>query len=136
MDKLHGSSKKIRNYIINIARNAAIDIYRENKRRLEYEVHLETDDEYDEMSDDGKRKIELSTQSFEKELFAKYDRLKVLESIDKMENKDKIYIKEHYYDGLTGKQIAESHGISEQSAWKRIYRSIDKLKELFFEEGE
>ena len=136
MGKLHGESKKTRNYIINIARNAAIDIYRENKRKLEYEIPLETDDEDDEISDSGKRKKELSTESFEKELFAKYDRLKVLSSLEKMEDNDKIYIKEYFYEELAGKKIAEKHGISEQAAWKRIYRSIDKLKEIFLEGGE
>lgn len=132
MNKLNGSSKETRNYIINIARNSAINIYRDNKKRMQYEVSLYADDEDDKTGDGRKENRELSTESFENELFAEYDRIKVLKSIDKMENKDKVYINEYYFRGLTGRQIAENHGISEQAAWKRIYRSLAKLKEIFF----
>ena len=42
---------------------------------------------------------------------------------------DGTIIKEHIFYGLTMKEIAERHDISEDTAWKRYYRSMGKLKE-------
>ena len=135
LDKLSRDSEKNKNYIINIARNTAISLYRQNKDIMEHEIPLETDDEdSDDMEHSRRHYKELSVESFENELFAKYDRIKVLNSLMKLDRKYSVYIKDYYFKRLSGKQIAEKHGISEDAAYKRIYRSVEKLKEIFMAE--
>lgn len=132
IDKITDISDKTRNYIINIARNSAISIYRSNRKRNQCQISLDAYED-DDTDENGKKCKELSVESFENELFAEYDRLNVLKALDKLDSKYKIYIDDHFYKGLTCKQIAEKHGITEQAAWKRIYRSVAKLKDIFFE---
>ena len=44
--------------------------------------------------------------------------------------------KEYYFEELPITQIAEKHGISVEAAYKRVYRSLDRLKKIFMKQEE
>ncbi len=134
INKITGPPEKTKNYITKIARSSAIDIYRKYEKIRQNEIALIEETINDENDNGIKSDIEseLSIDSFEQTIFLKYDRIRLLKSLDRLDKKYSIFIKEYYYDGLTISQIAEKHGISETAAYKRLYRSIDKLKKIFF----
>ena len=135
-DKISDSPEKTENYIRKIAQSAAINIYRKNEKIWKNEIPL-SDNEKDE--NDGERTVrgkkELSVESFEKDLFYKFDRELLLKALDKLDRKYVGIIEEYYYEELTAPQIAEKHGISEDAAYKRLYRAVEKLKVIFLKEG-
>jgi len=135
-DKISDSPEKTENYIRKIAQSAAINIYRKNEKIWKNEIPL-LDNEKDE--NDGERTVrgkkELSVESFEKDLFYKFDRELLLKALDKLDRKYVGIIEEYYYEELTAPQIAEKHGISVDAAYKRLYRAVDKLKIIFLKEG-
>lgn len=135
-DKISDSPEKTENYIRKIAQSAAINIYRKNEKIWKNEIPL-LDNEKDE--NDGertvRRKKELSVESFEKDLFYKFDRKLLLKALEKLDRKYAVIIEEYYYEELTVPQIAEKHGISVDAAYKRLYRAVDKLKMIFLKEG-
>ena len=135
-DKISDSPKRAEKYIKKIAQSAAIDIYRKNEKIRQNETPL-VEDEKDR--NDNERTIhiknELSVKSFEKDLFYKFDRELLLKALDKLDKKYVGIIEEYYYEELTAPQIAEKHGISEDAAYKRLYRAVEKLKVIFLKEG-
>lgn len=135
-DKVPGSPDKKEKYIRRIARNVAIDIYRKNKKIKQSEIPLIDSCDTDE-KDNGKKKSsikELSVESFENSILRKYDIIWLYESLDKLDTKDSEYIKEYYFEELPITQIAEKHGISVEAAYKRVYRSLDRLRKIFMKQ--
>ena len=59
------------------------------------------------------------------------DRALLLDSLNDLDEKNSIYIYEYYYKKMSYEQIAKKHGLSNEAAKKRVYRSIEKLKEIF-----
>ena len=53
--------------------------------------------------------------------------------LKQLDNKKSVYIYDFYFDKLTIKEIAEKHNINEDTAKKRIYRSVEDLRRLYFE---
>ena len=135
-DKISDSPEKAEKYITKIAQSAAIDIYRKNEKIRQNETPL-VEDEKDR--NDNERTIhiknELSVESFEKDLFYEFDRKLLLKALEKLDRKYAVIIEEYYYEELTAPQIAEKHGISEDAAYKRLYRAVEKLKVIFLKEG-
>ena len=59
----------------------------------------------------------------------------LIESLDDLDEKYSVYIREHYYEGMAYEEIAEKHGITKEVAKKRVYRSVDKLRKIFYAKG-
>ena len=135
-DKISASPEKAENYIRKIAQSAAINIYRKNEKIRKNETPL-AGNEKD--GNDNERRIsakkDLSVESFEKDLFYEFDRELLLKALGKLDRKYAEIIEEYYYVELTAVQIAEKHGISEDAAYKRLYRAVDRLKVIFIKEG-
>lgn len=118
-------------YTVRTAVNAAIDIYRKYDRIWDNEIPIrdnETSGE-DEAVNSGGYFREWRTESFEDEVLEKIEIEKLFTELNEMGKDDGTIIKEHIFYGLTMKEIAERHDISEDTAWKRYYRSMGKLKE-------
>lgn len=135
-DKISDSPEKAENYIKKIAQSAAINIYRKNEKIWKNEIPLV---ENEKNRNDNERRPsggkELSVESFEKDLFYEFDRKLLLKALGKLDRKYAEIIEEYYYEELTAVQIAEKHGISEDAAYKRLYRAVDRLKAIFLKEG-
>lgn len=50
------------------------------------------------------------------------------DEVERLGATDKIIIKMKYFDGFTGKQIAETLGETEQWVFRRIYKVMDKIR--------
>ena len=134
--KIPDNSEKTRKYIVKTARNSAIDIYRKNRKTRKFEIIIYEETE----TNDGDNKNvnlkkELSVESFEDMLFKEYDKIKLVESLEKLGEKYSIYLKEYYYDELSMREIAQKHGISEDAAKKRVHRSLERLRNIFLRKG-
>ena len=81
--------------------------------------------------DKGTLSITVSKPEDADKLFNLLDIENLREAIEEMGEEENVYIREFYYEGLTARQIAERHDISLAAAWKRLYRSIDKLRKIF-----
>ena len=137
-DKIPGSPDKKEKYRRRIAKNAAIDLYRKNEKIRQNEIPLIDRCDTDE-KDNGKKKRdikELSVESFENSIIRGYDRIRLYESLEKLDIKYSEYIEEYYLEELSITQIAEKHDISVEAAYKRIYRSLDRLKKIFMKQEE
>ena len=137
-DKIPGSSDKKEKYIRRIAKNAAIDLYRKNERIRQNEIPLIDRCDTDE-KDNGKKKNiikNISVESFENSILKGYDRIRLYESLEKLDIKYSEYIEEYYLEELPITQIAEKHEIGVEAAYKRIYRSLDRLRKIFMKQEE
>lgn len=136
VDKIKHTPEKAKRYLLKTAYSSAIDLYRKNKRIRNYEIPL-ADKEADDLAleQNGVNPNEICVESFEKKLFEKYDRIRLYDSLAKLRKREQEYIKAYYYDELTIHQIAQKHGISEAAAKKRVYRSVKKLRDIFFRKG-
>ena len=63
----------------------------------------------------------------------KSEKEKLHKLLKQLDNKKSVYIYDFYFDKLTIKEIAEKHNINEDTAKKRIYRSVEDLRRLYFE---
>ncbi len=126
LDKVGKNEEKTRHYVLKVVRHFTIDAYRKNRQIKSHEIPL---DEIEE-NDDG-----FSVESFENTVLKKYEVRDQLEALDRLSEKHRKYIKEYFYEELTMKQIAEKHGISEDAAKKRVYRSIAVLRKVFLRKG-
>ena len=126
IDKVGKNEEKTRNYVLKVVRHFTIDAYRKNRQIKSHEIPL---DEIEE-NDEG-----FSVESFENMLLKKYEVIELLETMDSLSEKHRKYIEEYFYEELTMKQIAEKHGISEDAAKKRVYRSIDSLRKIYLKKG-
>ena len=50
------------------------------------------------------------------------------DEVERLGPQDKIIIKLKYFDGFTGKQIAEPFGETEQWVFRRIYKLMDEIR--------
>ena len=130
--------EKVKNYIIKAARNAAIDIYRNNRYIHKYEVPIPEEGDPEDINNHvrkGKLPNGLYTESFEDEVLRGLDRTVLLKALEKLPPKHMKYIRDRYYENMTMQQVAEKYGITEDAAKKRVYRGIEKLKGLYKKEG-
>lgn len=130
--------EKVKNYIIKAARNAAIDIYRNNRYIHKHEVPFPEEGDPEDINNHvrkGKLPNGLYTESFEDEVLRGLDRTVLLKALEKLPPKHMKYIRDRYYENMTMQQVAEKYGITEDAAKKRVYRSLDKLKVLYEKEG-
>ena len=137
MDKIIKLYPDVKNYIAKIAYNSAINEYRKAQRILKNEVPFPDEEDVDDEEERVRSStlIDLSAESFEEALFRKHDRIRLLEVLGKLDDKYSVYIQEHFFESLTMRQIAERHGIREEAAKKRVQRSVEKLKDMFFKKG-
>ncbi len=137
IEKITDISERTKKYIVKIARNSAIDIYRKNQKTKKYEIIISEESEFDEYN--AMKSVYLSKESssepFEEVLIRKFDRIKLIESLEQLDEKHKVFLREYYYDELSMKQIAQKHGISEEAAKKRVHRSVNKLQKIFLKKG-
>ena len=137
IDKVAALNEKARRYIIKTARSCAIDVYRSYRNIYSKEIPLAREREEDDEEDDSHEKRAyqvLYVDSFEEELFRRYDRIKLLESLKKLDGKKRSFILDRFYGKMSMKQIAEKHGISEEATKKRVSRSLDELRKIYFKE--
>ena len=130
--------EKVKNYIIKAARNAAIDIYRNNRYIHKHEVPFPEEGDPEDINNHvrkGKLPNGLYTESFEDEVLRGLDRTVLLKALEKLPPKHMKYIRDRYYENMTMQQVAEKYGITEDAAKKRVYRGIEKLKGLYKKEG-
>ena len=129
--KLPVSPDDIAAYIVRTAVNAAIDIYRKYDKIWNNEIPIRDNEDSgeDEAVYSGGYFREWRTESFEDEVLEKIEIEKLFMELNKTGKGDGTIIKEYIYEGLTMKEIAEKNNISEDTAWKRYYRSIEKIKE-------
>ena len=109
---------KMGDLIVIIIRNAAIDIYRHNKKSSEYCETLE----------DHKAVVE--TDFFE---HFEYTRLRTAIGELSQEYQDAIYLS--CIEGYSPKEIAKMLDISVAAAYKRIKRAKNSLKQILVKEG-
>ena len=109
IEKIRKIYPEARNYVSKIAYNTAIDVYRKNQRIRDKELPLPIEEDMDEEEKRVKSEVlmELCEESFEEALFRKYDRIKLLESLEILDEKQSVYIYEYFYEEMTIKQIAE-----------------------------
>lgn len=130
--------EKVKNYIIKAARNAAIDIYRNNRYIHKHEVPFPEEGDPEDINNHvrkGKLPNGLYTESFEDEVLRGLDRTVLLKALEKLPPRHMKYIRDRYYENMTMQQVAEKYGITEDAAKKRVYRGIEKLKGLYKKEG-
>ena len=133
IDTIDDNPHKAKSFIKKTAKNAAICIYRKYKviRRVETAFPDENGNANNNEERHTRIPEELRTESFENELIKKYDMKILMESLSELDDKYSIYIKEYYYRKMSYEQIAIHHKISKEAAKKRVYRSRDKLTDLF-----
>lgn len=129
---------KLEKFVKLKVRNAAIDIYRKYKKIRKREIAIVNEEESDEAdyTENVRKHKELFDDSFEERLFDLLDIEKLRKALGNMGKEESVYIREFYFEGLTTQQIARRHDISLAAAWKRLYRSINKLRKIFNKMGE
>lgn len=136
LGKVGSNQEKTRNYVLKVIRHFAIDEYRKERYRRSHEIPLADIEENDDGSGLSNYKMtDLSGESFESILLKKYEVIDLLEAMEDLSEKYRQYIEEYFFEELSMKQIADKYGINEDTAKKRVYRSIDKLRKLFLKKG-
>ncbi len=136
LGKVGSNQEKTRNYVLKVIRHFAIDEYRKERYRRSHEIPLTDIEENDDGSGLSNYKMtDLSGESFESILLKKYEVIDLLEAMEDLSEKYRQYIEEYFFEELSMKQIADKYGINEDTAKKRVYRSIDKLRKLFLKKG-
>jgi RNA polymerase sigma factor (sigma-70 family) len=64
-------------------------------------------------------------------LIKKEDKKNLACSLNELSDDSFEFVYERYYEDMSYEAIAEKHGLSREAAKKRVYRSVDKLKEIF-----
>ena len=142
MDKIKldpENEKETKNYISTIAYHAALKLALKYQdiRLNEIPFPKEQDQEDDDKPKWGNKAFKaLTVESFEEMVMRDVERSIVLEAIKKLNPGYSVYLKDYFWEDMTFQQIAEQHGISKEAAKKRVYRSINKLREQFFKEGD
>lgn len=105
--------KKLQSWIYQIARNAIMDYYRQQKRSLLLETLRETE-EHDMFFDDVVRELAPCIREMVEHLPEKYRQALLLTE----------------YEGLTQKELSVHLGISFSGAKSRVQRAREQLKDL------
>lgn len=100
-------------YIFKIARNLIIDAKRKKKEeRLPKYQEIETNDNLDE------------------KITREENASKVQKALDKLDDLEKQIIILHYFEDMTGREIAQIVGIKEGNLRVKTHRALKKLKEI------
>ena len=129
--RIDKNPEKAKRYIKKVAKNAAVTIYRKYAVIRRNELSLPDDENKDGGNGKGWRPDVFRTESFEDELIKKEDKKNLVSSLNELDDNNFVFIYEHYYKDMNYEAIAEKHGLSREAAKKRVYRSFDKLKEIF-----
>ncbi len=114
------SDNEIKNYLIVIARNAALKIYNKNKNEIC------TEDDNETIPDISDVQTDIENRDLQKRLF------NMVKSMDKCYG-DVLMLK-YFYD-LSLKDIAKSLGITVNNVKIRLHRGKNMLKEQLLKEG-
>lgn len=132
LDKLGDDPVKTRNYISSTAHHKALKLLEKEKRIRDNEIPFPAENEE---KDKNERKLrrhkELEIESFENEVLDKMEREEFLRCLEKLGTENAMIVKDYYCDELTFRQIADKYGLSEDTAKKRVYRSLEKLRKSF-----
>lgn len=104
-------------WLIVIARNTMIDYFRKSKPEITVER-------------------ELTGPSSEEKVVNKEERQRLLHYIDKLNSTEQEIISLKFGSSLTNRQIAKILNLSESNVSTIIYRSVNKLRNMFMEEEE
>jgi RNA polymerase sigma factor (sigma-70 family) len=117
----YNSMKKVKNFIFNVARNAAIDFLRKKKVRDTYQENvIYLTDEQEE--------YEIEKSRYETEMLRK-----VFEEIDKLPKRTKEAFKMVYIDELTSREVGNALNISPVTVRRLCSEALQKLKNKFSE---
>ena len=141
MDKIKldpENEKETKNYISTIAYHAALKLALEYQEIRSHEIPFP--EEYDQDDDEkhrwGNKAVKaMSVESLEEMIIRDDERTMIFEAVKKLNKKYSVYLREYFWENMSMSQIAEKHGSSKEAAKKRVYRSVDKLREQFFKEG-
>ena len=124
---------KIKSYVSATAHNTALKYLKKHQLIARNEVPFPDD----ENNAEGRRirysEKSLIVDNVEDEVIKRLEQEKLRKLLKQLDNKKSVYIYDFYFDKLTIKEIAEKHNINEDTAKKRIYRSVENLRRLYFE---
>ena len=123
---------KIKSYVSATAHNTALKYLKKHQIITRNEVPFPDDE------NNAEGRIRYSEKSMivdnvEDEVIKRLEKEKLHKLLKQLDDKKSVYIYEFYFDKLTIKEIAEKHNIKENTAKKRIYRSVENLRKLYFE---
>ena len=127
---------KIKNYVSATAHNTSLKYLKKHQLISRNEVPFPDE----ENNENGRRNSffdkNLIVENVEDEVIKRLEKEKLLKSLKKLDEKISVYIYDFYFQRFTIRQIADKHNISEDLAKKRISRSVEKLRRLYFEKEE
>lgn len=112
-ERFNTDKGSLRGYLTVIARNKAIHRYRENQRQW-LAILLS-------------RKDTLQMENWEQT-----EQLRL--ALTRLPEQDRLILKLKYYDGYTGREIAEILGMEYEAVKKRLQRALKKLQKLIEDE--
>lgn len=123
---------KIKSYVSVTAHNTALKYLKKHQLIARNEVPF-PDDENNAEGRIRYSEKSLIVDNVEDEVIKRLEKEKLHKLLKQLDNKKSVYIYDFYFDKLTIKEIAEKHNINEDTAKKRIYRSVEDLRRLYFE---
>jgi RNA polymerase sigma-70 factor (ECF subfamily) len=123
---------KIKSYVSATAHNTALKYLKKHQIITRNEVSF-PDDENNAEGRIRYSEKSLIVDNVEDEVIKRLEKEKLHKLLKQLDDKKSVYIYEFYFDKLTIKEIAEKHNIKENTAKKRIYRSVENLRKLYFE---
>ena len=123
---------KIKSYVSATAHNTALKYLKKHQIITRNEVPF-PDDEYNAEGRIRYSEKSMIVDNVEDEVIKRLEKEKLHKLLKQLDDKKSVYIYEFYFDKLTIKEIAEKHNIKENTAKKRIYRSVENLRKLYFE---
>lgn len=121
LEKIKGLENK-KAWIVTISKNTALDLYRKQKKRNEYNV----EDVYIRNEERNASHIEENHEIEEENRW-------FMEKMKKLKKEDREIIELKYFQGLSEKEIAKAMDIKEGTVKSRLYRAKEKLKNLLDE---
>lgn len=121
LEKIKGLENK-KAWIVTISKNTALDLYRKQKKRNEYNV----EDVYIRNEEGNGSHIEENHEIEEENRW-------FMEKMKKLKKEDREIIELKYFQGLSEKEIAKAMDIKEGTVKSRLYRAKEKLKNLLDE---
>lgn len=124
---------KTKSYVSVTAHNTALKYLKKRQLIARNEVPFPDD----ENNAEGRRirytEKSLIVDNVEDEVIKRLEQEKLRKLLKQLDNKKSVYIYDFYFDKLTIKEIAEKYNINEDTAKKRISRSVENLRKLYFE---
>ena len=131
IDHIDQNPEKAKRFIKKVAKNAAVTLYRKYRVIRRTELPLPDAENKDDGNGTRWRPTAFRTESFEEELIKKEDKKNLAGSLNELGDDNFEFVYERYYEDMSYEAIAEKHELSREAAKKRVYRSVDKLKEIF-----